>query len=205
MTRWITTHEIRIITRVNLMAGHTDCPGPRVGPSATFGAQQEGPPPHCSWKCVSGPNVPPSPSTPHHSRVGAPLAVIMFASLSSARQSRVCAPLVIPDPDFVDLVFSLSCNGEPSNNPTMGRRPLVFDVTRTARLPTSPIPRTIDGRSTVRAFVAPLPYDNLQPFENLGKLLFKKPKSTSSRLSPSSSDLPHSLTRPVDFGTQYIP
>jgi hypothetical protein len=39
MIRWITTHEIRIITRVNLISGHADCPGPRAGPSAHFGAQ----------------------------------------------------------------------------------------------------------------------------------------------------------------------
>jgi hypothetical protein len=39
MIRWITTHEIRIITRVNLIVGHADCPGPRAGPSDTFGAQ----------------------------------------------------------------------------------------------------------------------------------------------------------------------
>jgi hypothetical protein len=42
MIRWITMHEIRIITRVNQIAGHADCPGLRAGPSATFGAQQSG-------------------------------------------------------------------------------------------------------------------------------------------------------------------
>jgi hypothetical protein len=39
MIRSITTDQIRIITRVNLIAGHADCPGPRARPSATFGAQ----------------------------------------------------------------------------------------------------------------------------------------------------------------------
>jgi hypothetical protein len=38
--RVITTHEIRINTRVNLISGHADCPGPRAGPSAQFGSQQ---------------------------------------------------------------------------------------------------------------------------------------------------------------------
>jgi hypothetical protein len=37
--RWITTHEIRINIRVNLISGHADRPGPRAGPSAHFGAQ----------------------------------------------------------------------------------------------------------------------------------------------------------------------
>jgi hypothetical protein len=37
--RWITTHEIRINTRVNLISGHADCPGPRAGPSAHFSVQ----------------------------------------------------------------------------------------------------------------------------------------------------------------------
>jgi hypothetical protein len=49
--RWITTHEIRIITRVNLIAGHTDCPGPWAGPSATFGAQHM--PPTFWWSLVN--------------------------------------------------------------------------------------------------------------------------------------------------------
>jgi hypothetical protein len=37
--RWITTHEIRINIRVDLISGHADRPGPRAGPSAHFGAQ----------------------------------------------------------------------------------------------------------------------------------------------------------------------
>jgi hypothetical protein len=39
MIRWITTHEIRINIRVNLISGHTDRPGPWAGPSAHFGVQ----------------------------------------------------------------------------------------------------------------------------------------------------------------------
>jgi hypothetical protein len=37
--RLITTHEIRIITRVNLILGHADYPGSRARLSAHFGAQ----------------------------------------------------------------------------------------------------------------------------------------------------------------------
>jgi hypothetical protein len=40
--RWITTHEIRINIRVNLISGHADRPGPWAGPSAHFGVQQDG-------------------------------------------------------------------------------------------------------------------------------------------------------------------
>jgi hypothetical protein len=37
--RWITTHEIRINIRVNLISGHADHPGLRARPSAHFGVQ----------------------------------------------------------------------------------------------------------------------------------------------------------------------
>jgi hypothetical protein len=37
--RWITTHEIRINIRVNLISGHADRPDPWAGPSAHFGVQ----------------------------------------------------------------------------------------------------------------------------------------------------------------------
>jgi hypothetical protein len=43
MIRWITTHEIRINTRVNLISGHADCPGPRAGPFVQFGSQHMSP------------------------------------------------------------------------------------------------------------------------------------------------------------------
>jgi hypothetical protein len=38
--RWITTHEIKINIRVNLISEHADRPGPWAGPSAHFGVQQ---------------------------------------------------------------------------------------------------------------------------------------------------------------------
>jgi hypothetical protein len=44
-------HEIRIITRVNLIAGHAYCSGPRAGPSATFVAQHM--PPSFWWSLAN--------------------------------------------------------------------------------------------------------------------------------------------------------
>jgi hypothetical protein len=47
--RWITTHEIRINIRVNLISGHADRPDPRAGPSAHFGVQHY--PTYLGLKC----------------------------------------------------------------------------------------------------------------------------------------------------------